>query len=136
MVGCYSRCDSETEAAAARRRGCAAYELTSDEGKFVFRNPDAGIDDVDMDSAANSSGIEYQCPIRSSVLDGVVNKVVKQEPQRKPVAFNIRDIGRDVQLELESGLIELRLKVLLNIVEDRRHGERFEGISVCDVRDP
>src|SRR5881396_1529685 len=112
MVGCDSRCDSEAEAAAAGRRGCAAHELTSDERKLVFRNPDAGIDDVDMDVASDSGGIEHECPICSSVLDGIVDEVVKQQPQRKPVAFHIRDIGRDVQLELESGLIELRFKVL------------------------
>jgi len=102
MVGGYSRCDREAEAAAADRRGCAPYELTSNERQFVFRNPGAGIDDVDMDVPSDSRGIEHECPIRSSVLDGVVDKVVKEQPQRQSVAFHIRFIGRDVQLELES----------------------------------
>src|SRR5256885_12226566 len=136
MVGGYPRCDSEAEAAAARRRGGATYELTGDERDFVFRDPDTGIDHVDMDVTSDARGIEDESPIRTHVLDGVVDKIVKEQPQRKPVAFHIRDTGRDVQFELESGLIELRFKVLLNIVEDRRHGERFEGVRICDVRDP
>ena len=93
MVGGYSRCDREAEAAAADRRGCAAYELTSNEGQFVFRNPDAGIDDVDMDVPSDSRGIEHECPIRSRVLDGVVDQVVKEQPGAVGEGQTIGNLG-------------------------------------------
>ena len=62
-------------------------------------------------------------PLRLRILNRIVNEVVEQQAQRQAVAANWPDVWRKIDLQVEPGLVELRLELLLDVIEEDTDGK-------------
>src|SRR5262249_9222394 len=94
MIGGGALYGRPAEAAAMRRGVPATKELASDERDLVGADAAAAVDHFDEARGVIALDVDRQMLLLGRIADRVVDEVVEEQPQRRPIATDVRDVAR------------------------------------------
>ena len=117
MIASNPRRNRQTEPAATRWCAAPSHEFLHHQRNFFSRYPDARIADVNRHGGPAALRAQVDAALCFRVPNRIIDEVVEEETQCQPVTTHRSDVRRQIDLQVEPSLVELRFELLLNVME-------------------
>ena len=109
--------NGESQTAAADTHVAAAIKSVEDPRDILGRDPVALIRDLDLDLAILDTTSDDDRPPSTGILDRVINEVFEGLKECHAIAANARQVGLNVNGDIELTVQQLRPQMFQNIVD-------------------